>query len=162
MSGDPRTAPLRSCLELNTRLFESCLSGVDEATALHRPGPASNNMSFIAAHLVDARRYLANLLGPEVDNPFSELGDGESIDDFDELPTVERLLAAWREVSTAVLTRLEAVSAEELDRQTEQAFPVDDPTLLGAIAFLSQHDAYHVGQLAYLRKLAGLGAMSYE
>ena len=162
MTGDPRTAPLRCCLELDTRLFESCLSGVDEATARHRPGAASNNMSFIAAHMVDVRRYLANLLGPEVDNPFPELGDGESIDDFDELPRVERLLAAWREVSAAVLSRLAAVSADELDRKTEQTFPVDDPTLLGAIAFLTQHDAYHLGQLAYLRKLAGLEAMSYE
>jgi hypothetical protein len=39
---------------------------------------------------------------------------------------------------------------------------VGDRTLLGALAFLAQHESYHVGQLALLRKYAGLPAMRYR
>ena len=172
MPTDPRVLPLASCFRLNGRLFENCFRGADDEAALRRPGTtdnstanhsaAGNNMAFLGAHLVDARRYLANLLGPEVDNPFPELAEGESIDDFDELPSVERILAAWRDMGATVLDRLEAVPADHLDRESEQQFPVDDPTLLGGVAFLVQHESYHVGQLAYLRRLVGLGAMTYD
>jgi len=30
------------------------------------------------------------------------------------------------------------------------------------LTFLTQHDSYHVGQLALLRRYMGLSAMSYE
>jgi uncharacterized damage-inducible protein DinB len=33
--------------------------------------------------------------------------------------------------------------------------------MLGALTFLVQHDSYHIGQLALLRKHAGLPAMRY-
>ena len=43
-----------------------------------------------------------------------------------------------------------------------QAPGVDDKTMLGLLAFLAQHDSYHVGQMAILRKAVGLQAMSYN
>ena len=39
---------------------------------------------------------------------------------------------------------------------------LSDTTFAGAITFLAQHESYHVGQLALLRKGLGLGPMSYE
>jgi uncharacterized damage-inducible protein DinB len=42
-----------------------------------------------------------------------------------------------------------------------QALPGADGTVLGALAFLAQHESYHVGQVALLRRQLGLPAMSY-
>jgi hypothetical protein len=39
--------------------------------------------------------------------------------------------------------------------------PISDPTALSLLTFFVQHDSYHVGQLALLRKHAGLPAMQY-
>jgi len=152
---------------LHTRLYLNCFQGVDDETALRRPaveggGPAANSMAFLGAHLVDARRYLVNLLGPEVDNPFPELGDGQGIDDFEELPPVAELTAAWSRLGEILKERLEGVSAEHLAGEPPFAFPVADPTVLGGVAFLTSHEAYHVGQLAMLRRLAGLPALTYD
>lgn len=36
-----------------------------------------------------------------------------------------------------------------------------DSTRLGLIAFLAQHDSYHLGQIAFLRRQFGKAAMSY-
>jgi hypothetical protein len=41
-------------------------------------------------------------------------------------------------------------------------FPIGDATVLGLIAFMVQHDSYHIGQLALLRKHYGLPAMRYS
>ena len=37
-----------------------------------------------------------------------------------------------------------------------------DPSTLGSRAFLVQHDSYHIGQLAMLRRVHGLPAMRYS
>lgn len=163
---DPRLRPLAAAFRLNTRLLVNCFAGVGDEQALYRPdgvdGGEVNNMAFLAAHLADARRYLANLLGPEVANPFPELADGSGIDDFPELPRVAALLAAWREMGEVLDARLAAATAEALDADSPAPFPVDDGSLLGGIAFLLHHESYHLGQLAYLRKLLGRGAMTYD
>ena len=40
--------------------------------------------------------------------------------------------------------------------------PVDDKSNMGLLIFMMQHESYHIGQLAILRKQAGLPAMSYR
>lgn len=165
---DPRVVPLLTTLRLNGRLLESCLRDIPRNLALHRPpsldgtAPALNNMVFLAAHLADARRYFANLLGPEIANPFPELEDGRTLDDFPELPETAAILIAWKDLGDIVAERLAAATPEQLAETAPHPFPVDDPTLLGAATFLCQHEGYHVGQLAYLRRLVGMGAMAYD
>ena len=65
-------------------------------------------------------------------------------------------------VSSAIDARLEEITAEELSAPSERGFPGVERTRLGVLTFLVQHDSYHVGQLALLRKPAGLPAMSYR
>jgi uncharacterized damage-inducible protein DinB len=38
---------------------------------------------------------------------------------------------------------------------------VPDTSRLGLIAFLTQHDSYHIGQLAFLRRQLGRSPMAY-
>ena len=45
--------------------------------------------------------------------------------------------------------------------EISQRFPIADPTLRGALDFLLHHEAYHIGQMAFLRRCFGLPAMSY-
>ena len=71
--------PLCTILKLNTRLFINCLEGVDEVTARKRPGDSTNNISYVACHILDSRYYLAKYLGRNVDNPLNQLLDGVAI-----------------------------------------------------------------------------------
>jgi len=54
------------------------------------------------------------------------------------------------------------MSAEDLAQANADRFPLADGTRLGMIAFLVQHDSYHVGQMAFLRRQLGKPAMSYR
>ena len=67
-----RVKPLLEILALNTRLFRNCLAGVDDVSAQRRPGSEANNMTFIAAHLLDARAWMARYLGVQYRHPFED------------------------------------------------------------------------------------------
>jgi hypothetical protein len=55
--------------------------------------------------------------------------------------------------------RLEEIGDAELSAKCPRDFPIADKTMRGAITFLAYHEGYHVGQMAYLRKLLGKGQL---
>lgn len=156
-----RMTALLEILELNTRLFLNAFDGVDEGKARLRPA-GRNNMAFIACHLLNARCYLAGMIGIEYEMPYASLlDDARSVDDLEEYPPLDGVRDAWRVVSGLLTERLAEMKDSELARTPRQQFPVADRTLLGGIAFLLQHDSFHIGQLALLRSQLELGPMTY-
>jgi uncharacterized damage-inducible protein DinB len=154
-------APLYEILKLNTRLFLNCLDGVDDATARERPSADTNSIGFITCHVLHARYYLAGFLGLEAVNPFQELFDAaHDVNDL-EVPPLGELRSAWGELSAQLVDRTPEVTEAELARDSGQEFPLDDGTVRGAVAFLVQHESFHIGQLALLRKYFGLEGMAY-
>ena len=160
---DPRLTPLYDIFKLNSRLFLNCLEGMDEDQARWRPGAASNSAGFVAAHLVDSRRYSATVLGLSLPPCFGgRLDAAKSIGEVKDLPRLDEIRSEWKSVTGNLRERLKAATPEELDRPVATQFPVDDKRVLGVFGFLMQHDSYHIGQLAFLRKQAGLEAMRYS
>jgi uncharacterized damage-inducible protein DinB len=154
-------APLHEMAKLNTRLFLNCLDGVDDAMARKRPNADTNSIGFLACHILHARYYLASYVGLESVNPFHELFDSaRDVNDL-EVPPLDELRSAWSELSAQLIDSLPGVSEAELGRDSGQEFPVDDGTVRGAVAFLVQHESFHIGQLALLRKYFGLEGMAY-
>jgi uncharacterized damage-inducible protein DinB len=149
-------------LNLNTRLFLNCLDGLSEDQARVRIEGVSNNVSFIAAHVIDARHFLARTLGSEAASPFGEeLAAARSIEDVKDAPTLAALRHAWADVTHDLIGRVAEVTEADLEKKAEQEFPTEDDSLIGEIAFLLHHESYHIGQLALLRKQLGHPAMSY-
>ena len=160
---DPRIAPLVGILEVNTRLFRNCLADLTEAQSRQRPTEATNHAAFVAAHLVESRYYILKGLGAPLPCPLaSYLGEWRGIDQISEWPTLAEVRNAWEAGSQALMERLGTISAAELDAPSPTKMPVYEQTALGVLAFLIQHDSYHIGQLSLLRKYAGLPAMSYS
>ncbi len=153
---------LREIAALNSRLFPNCLAGLSDRQARQRIDGHTNHVAFIAAHVVDARYYLARYLGLELENPFQDLlEDVKTVDELTEVPPLGEIRAAWDRVSGALVERIETLTDEDLAAKSEQQFPVSDRTVLGGAAFLLQHESYHVGQLAFLRKHFVAEPMSY-
>ncbi len=160
---NPKIAPLRELYELNTRLFVNCLQGIDDGTARQRLNGTTNNVAFIVAHLVDARFYLSKILGLELENPLeASLGDVNSVDEAHEFPNLDALRGMWSELADVLDERLREITGDELSADAPSDFPVADNSILGGVAFLVQHESYHIGQLAFLRKCLDFGPMSYE
>ncbi len=156
-------APWRDLFRLNTRLFRNALADLSEESGAARPNERTNNVAFIAGHLVETRAWTARYLRLATPPPFGGvLEHATGIADIPVLPTLADIRPAWDAVSATLVGRLEALTAGELDAPSSQRFPGVAPTVLGGLAFLAQHESYHVGQLALLRKYHGLPSMSYR
>jgi uncharacterized damage-inducible protein DinB len=159
---DPRVAPLAAVFELNTDLLLNCLDGLSQAEAQRRLDGGGNSIIFLAAHLTDTRHFLLGRLGHPLPNPLSRyLADAQSIEDIGEWPALEEVRRAWLAVSVRLSEVMGELDAETIERPGAHRFPVPDPTPLGMLAFLAQHDSYHVGQAAFIRRQLGKPAMTY-
>jgi uncharacterized damage-inducible protein DinB len=56
---------------------------------------------------------------------------------------------------------MSGLSASILEEPNVHRFPLEDTSRLGLIAFLAQHDAYHLGQIGFIRRQLGKPPMSY-
>lgn len=159
---EPRLQPLAAIYALNTDLLVNGVEGVSDGQAKRRLDGGGNSIAVLAAHMAEARYYLANLLGAELTNPLAAMADASSIDEIEGLPPLSEIMEAWAEVSGELQGAFGRLTAERLDGDVGQTFPVPGGTAVDAIAFLAQHDSYHLGQVAFLRRQLGLPAMSYE
>jgi len=159
---EPRLHALAEIFRLNRRLILNCFDGMSEEQSRHRAGGTTNSAQFLLAHLIDVRHFLLQALGGRAENPVAAaLASAGGIDEVAELPPVAELLDGWSAISDALEDALESTSGSALDHPAAQRFPVEDATLLGEIAFLAQHESYHLGQIAMLRRVVGLPAMRY-
>lgn len=159
---DPHCVALHTIAELNRRLFLSCLDGLTDAQLSARLSESTSSVLFLASHLLDARAYLVTLAGGTLSHPLVEqLRSVTTIEELPTVPSLGHLRSGWETVSVALLNRLPALRAEELARASADRMPVLDQTVLGAITFLLQHESYHLGQLAMLKKHLTGKAMKY-
>ena len=159
---DSRVAPLAGIFELNTDLLLNCLDGLSQDEAQRRLDGGGNSIIFLAAHLADTRHFLLGRLGHPLTNPLSRyLADAQSIEDIGEWPTLDEVRRAWVAVSGHLAEALGDLEGGTLERTGAHRFPVGDSTPLGMLTFLAQHDSYHVGQAAFIRRQLGRPAMTY-
>ncbi len=159
---DRQLPALHEILKLNTRLFFNALEGVDDEMANRRILEEVNPIIFIACHMMEARFALAGLVGSEAEAPYREFLDVTDISLIREYPPLEGVLQAWEEISEPLEVLLPTATEETLTASTSFPYPVDDTSALGGIAFLLQHEAYHIGQLGLLRRALGLEAMRWS
>jgi uncharacterized damage-inducible protein DinB len=160
---EPRLAPLAAILDLNTDLLLNTLEGLEEDDARIRLPGGGNSLAFLAAHLTDSRHFLADRIGHPLTNPMAPyLAEARTIEDITTWPSLDELRHAWCAVSAHVQSALEGMAAADLAQANAVRFPLADGTRLGMLTFLVQHDSYHVGQMAFLRRQLGKSAMTYR
>lgn len=156
----PSVVPLAAILRTNTELLLNCLAGLDDARARQRLTSASNSIAFLVAHMVQCRHAIAAALGaPLPDRMGPYLDAARSLDDVGVLPSLTELRDAWERVSAHLAVQIERADTPGL-RSPGRAVPGGDGTVLGEMAYLVQHDSYHLGQVSLLRRQVGLPPMS--
>jgi uncharacterized damage-inducible protein DinB len=135
------------------------VAGLTHQDSLVQPSPAGNRLNWVLGHLLWAYNGILPLLNQE------PVMDQESlkryargappIRDDSEALDFQNLLNAWTEVVERFEAGLAGITPDLLDRPADS--PTDDPdetvrTLLTTVMF---HQAYHAGQTAVLRRIAG-------
>lgn len=119
--------------------------------------PAGHDALWIVGHLAITRRRLVAMaglppLGAEWDAAFQRGTRPEAVPEGID-PTL--LVAAIHEAQRQLAGRWDAIADTDLAKPLGRTLPDGSDTIGGAIRFLSWHEAYHLGQLGLLRRLAG-------
>ena len=149
----PRIADQAAMQQTGTQVLHRAFDGLSDDQLRRRGSEVNNNMLWIAAHITTVRIHMAHMLGLEIVNPWggrynrgSQFGEVEA--------PAAAILAKFDEVSEALQKRYPQLTDAELGASSE-GFPSTDKTVGGSIHFLTFHDAYHIGQLGFLRKQVG-------
>ncbi len=146
---------------MNAQLLDKSFDGLSAEEWEKCPGDSSNNMIWIAGHIVWARSRVLMLLGKEWSRPWLDLFQrGSNPGDAAGYQSPEELVAAWEDVKTVLSPALEEASAEVLAAPGPEKIPSFDGKLSGVVAFLAWHEGYHVGQAAYLHRWLGHGQVA--
>ncbi len=147
---------IASQYRLNSSFVATALKGMSEADISARIQDGGNSMKWIVGHMAWSRFLLNQHLGGDDENPFGDLFKrGAEVKPESECPSLDEIRKVWDDIAAKVDKRLDELSDHELAAPLETQYPINDGTVMGAIAFLSLHETYHVGQLAYIRCLHG-------
>jgi len=129
--------------------------------SLVRPTPAGNNLNWVLGHLVTTRSHLLQGLGGEPVWNQAESRGYERHEPAISLADAKPLAEIWKAYDESQRRIRSVVSELTPQRLAAKApfSPGNDPeetigSLLGVFAF---HDAYHTGQLSFVRKWLGYG-----
>lgn len=157
---DARLEWVINTFDLHTRLFKNAVFGMEEHRN-DRLSPATNHDAWLAGHLVSTRYGLANMIGLSAQEPFPDLfSQGKAIDPTTRYPELNDQIESWDKISPMIIERLGELDAETLDGPAPFESPMGN-TLISFIAFMCHHEAYHLGQMGFLRKYFGHTPLSY-
>jgi hypothetical protein len=146
--------------KVTTNLYLKALGGVSREQLLRRPGERSNPLLWIAGHLTLSRVRVVNVLGGAREPQWPELfATGSKVHDVSHYPDVGEVTTLWRDLADEIQQRLRAFPADRWEAPVQIRIPSDDGTMRGALALITFHEAYHVGQMGYVRKWLGLSPL---
>ena len=157
--GDSALQTFSGILAVNRKLYTNALDGITEAELKDRTSPQTNHMLWLAGHLAHNRGTMANMLGASVESPL-EIFSG-TLDPDADYPGLEAITEFYLAATHQLLDKIPRATPELLSADAPYQFPVNDHTILGALGFFAQHEAYHVGQMGLVRRQLGHEATSY-
>ncbi len=156
-------AVLSGSCRRNTTLLKNSLYGLNDDEARRRIAPGLNNISFIALHTLDCRSMLASIAGIEAAHPYTGiLEHAESLDDIIELPPIRDIELYWEQIGEKVYRQLNNLTTEQLAERSGKKFPHTGNSIFEGIEFLLNHEMYHIGQIAFIRRLIDKPSMSWS
>jgi uncharacterized damage-inducible protein DinB len=152
----PVAGPLGVIFTVNNGFIDRSIEGLTEDELWHRPSEHTNPMYWLLGHIVHTRGALLRILGEDYRTGWGDkFQRGASLrgrGDYPSLAEIERVRA---ETTARLAAKLATMGEAELAREaTGHQLPASK-TVGDQIAFLGLHEAYHVGQLAYVRKMLG-------
>ena len=148
--------PLSVIFSVSDNFINRSIAGLAEDDLWYRPTDQSNPIFWLLGHVVHTRGAVLRILGDDFRTGWGDkFQRGASLMDRSSYPGFDEIERVRAEAGSRLVTRLATVTDDYLGREaTGHALP-NCKLVADQIAFLGLHEAYHVGQMAYLRKMLG-------
>ena len=154
-------APIAYIFEANDGLIRQTLSDLPAEALWQQPGGQGNSIMWIVGHITQTRAGLLSLLGDRASTGWGELfRRGAQRQDASAYPEPQAIKAAGIDFSTRLRAKLATITEDELAAPVTGVKLPNVNTVVDALAFFAFHEAYHVGQLGYVKKALGYGAIA--
>ena len=158
---NPRVAPLADLYNLNTNLVNKTLKNLADDVAHKRVNDKGSSLHWIIGHIANSRHYVGGLFNAGTEFENSELYNGGTpLKEPSAYPPIAEIKKIFENVSGKFMKRLGELTDDDINKKLESKLPVKDETMLGAIAFFSLHESYHVGQLSFIRRQLGMDGLT--
>jgi hypothetical protein len=149
---------IANMFKANTDIVSKAVADVASDDWFRKPGDDSNHLMWVMGHLIVHRGMTLKLLGGQWDTSWAPLfaRGAERVAD-QEYPSADEIKTAWQQVSGDLVTAVRNAPADVLSNAAPTGSPTFDGKVSGNVALLAFHDAYHAGQVGYLRKWLGYG-----
>ncbi|WP_207429395.1 DinB family protein [Pedobacter sp. SYSU D00535] len=152
---------------LHQRLYNNVLDGISDEESNQRlyENTAMNHVKYLAGHLLNSQYGLATGIGLPVEvkwnDLFAVMGQSAARDNY-AYPSIEEIRSEWNRLYEPLHQALERASTEALNEKPDAPFDQVATSKGELWAFINHHIAYHIGQIAILRRGFGKPAMRYD
>ncbi len=155
--------PLDTILNLNRRLLKNAVEEIDDELAEKRINQNTSSIKFLLCHILDARYFLASIVGNNDVCPFKDVFEKvQTIEEFNQYPSILNLMESFEDISEKISVQFSIISNNDITKQLKNKFPIEDRSVLGGITFLVEHESFHIGQIGFIRKYFGLNPIKYS
>nr|WP_320132392.1 DinB family protein [uncultured Holophaga sp.] len=157
----PELAPLALTYATSARFLGNLLDDFTPAD-WYLTDAQGHQPRWIVGHLAASRLKLAAALGSPLEPVAWEacFARGTSLLDIPQELQGPECLEVFRQTQAALESRWEGLIPADLERPIGRTLPNGSDTVRGMVAFLAWHEAYHLGQLGLLRRLAGKAGLA--
>jgi uncharacterized damage-inducible protein DinB len=153
-------APLGLIFAVNDTFITRAIDGLSEDELWHRPSEQNNPMFWLLGHIAHTRGALLRLMGEDYRTGWGDrFQRGASLKERAHYPSLAEIERVRSETGARLAAKLATIADEDLRRDATGSPLPAAKTLGDQIAFLGLHEAYHVGQLSYVRKMLGRGSI---
>jgi hypothetical protein len=149
-------APLVMMFKINEMLIAKAMDGLTDDQLWQRPTDHNNPMLWLVGHLVRSRARLLTSLGDPFDTRWGDaFARGSAVEDRAAYVSRDEIARMITAVSARLYPKMESLRGEDVSQPASGPVPLIK-TVADLATFLTAHESYHVGQLAYIRKALGL------
>ena len=153
---NPRIKLIVEVYSVSEALVLKAVGQAKEADLFIRPLDKGNSFHWVFGHITATRYSLAQALGLKASVAWEKLFEyGAETIDRAEYPSLDEIKTAFLDVSGKLKERFETATDQDLAVEPPFSISGVEKSLAGHLAFLSHHEGYHVGQLAYVLRLHG-------
>jgi uncharacterized damage-inducible protein DinB len=155
-------APIAYIFQANDGLIRQTLSDLPADALWKQPGGQGNSIMWIVGHITQTRAGMLSLLGERASTGWGELfRRGAQRQDVSAYPAPQAIKSVGIDLTQRLRAKLETITEEELAAPINAAVKLPNVnTVVEALAFFAFHEAYHVGQLGYVKKALGYTAIA--
>ena len=154
-TNNPVTAPLAMIFANNDGLISKAIAGLTEEELWHRASDQTNPIFWMLGHVVHTRGALLRIVGEDYRTGWGDIFQrGASLRERTAYPAFAEIERVRADIGRRIPERLALLTDDQLAQPSNGRFP-GAKTFADQIAFLALHDSYHVGQMAFVRKLLG-------